>query len=128
MVRLRRERWIAVGGILAGLLGGVGIVWAGFGGFTLWLILIFVIPVLLCAVGARAIYTFVLAGISLMTPVQVHSLIFEVRSGYYTAYGIRWEDIVNTCILWGGSLGVSIAMGLVVSHFASRGSTVHTTG
>jgi hypothetical protein len=121
-----RERLLTVIGILAGLFGGRAIVWAGFGGFNLWLILLFAIPVLLSAAGARATYTLVLAGASLMVPVQVNTVMFGIRSRHYESYGVRWEEVASTAILWAASLGVPATIALVVRHLSARRSGDHT--
>ena len=105
-----RERFLTRVGLAAGVIGGIAIHRAGFAGLLVWGILVVVIPTILALAGARTLPAFLSTGAALMASLYLQSVAFNIRSGYYEAYGVRRVDIVGGLLLWTATLGVAAAI------------------
>ena len=108
--------WVGIG---AGIVGGMTVASTAWVHFQIWLILSLVLPVGLCIAGARQTRTLVIAAFSLSATMQGWLVLSRVHQRYYSAYGLRWEDVRESVFIWGITLGLALVVGYAANRWQS---------
>lgn len=125
MTYTRRERVLLALGLPFGAGVGYGLYDLGFAGFYPWAFAVIAVPNALCALGARSLRVTIPVSLAMALTISILSFSFNLKSGYYAAYGYRRYAVIHATTI---AVTLLIAGSITIVWRRFRGFSASNSG